>query len=103
MKRLNKLLAGVLVAGLAGCAGEAYVVESSPPPARSEVAVYRPGHIWVEGHWVHRGSRWAWTDGHYIRERPNYVYSQPRWERRGNRYVYFEGQWRPRGSVTVRR
>ncbi|MBA3502678.1 MAG: hypothetical protein M4D80_30310 [Myxococcota bacterium] len=99
MKRLSKLLAPVLVLGFAACAGEAYVVESSPPPMRSETVVYRPGHVFVQGHWTRRGSDWRWNNGYYIRERQNHVYLQPRWERRGNRYVYFQGEWRARGRV----
>ena len=103
MKALSKLLAPVLALGIAACAGEAYVVETAPPPPRSEVTVYRPGHVYVQGHWVRRGSSWHWNNGYYVRERPNYVYVQPRWERRGNRYVYFQGEWRPRGRVYGRR
>jgi hypothetical protein len=104
MKGLSKLLAPVLVLGLAGCAGgAAYVVDTSPPAPRSEVVVYRPGHVWVNGYWSRQGSHWHWNDGHYIRERPGYVYRQPRWENRGRGYVYVQGEWRPRGRVYGRR
>ena len=104
MKRLTKIFAPLLVAGaLTGCAGEAYVVESGPPAPRYETVVYRPGHVWVQGHWVREGRNWYWRDGYYVRERPNYVYVQPRWERRGRGYVYVRGDWRPRGRVYVRR
>ena len=105
MKRLSKLLAPVLALGFASaCAGEAaYVVETSPPARRSEVVVYRPGHVWVEGTWVRRGDSWHWNNGYYVRERPNHVYVQPRWERRGRGYVYIQGEWRARGRVYGRR
>ena len=104
MKRLSKLLAPVLALGMFGaCAGEAYIVDTSPPAARAEVTVYRPGHVWVGGHWNRQGSHWHWNNGYYIRERPNYVYSQPRWERRGRGYVYVQGEWRARGRVYTRR
>jgi hypothetical protein len=104
MKRLSILLAPLLALGFAGCTGSAsYVVETSPPPPRAEVVVYRPGHVWVHGHWVRDGSYWQWRDGYHVRERPNYVYAQPRWERRGRGYVYIQGEWRPRGKVVVRR
>jgi len=103
MKRLSKLLAAVLGVGCAvipACAGEAaYVV---PPPPRSEVVAYRPGQVWVQGHWVRGGAAWYWREGHYVRERPRYVLVQPRWERRGRDYVYIEGAWHPRGRVSVR-
>ena len=100
MKRLSIFLPALFALG---CAGEAYVVETSPPPPRSEVVVYRPGYVWVSGTWSRHGGHWAWRDGHYVRERPNYVYVQPRWERRGNGYVYLQGTWRPRGRVYVER
>jgi hypothetical protein len=111
MKRLHKFLAPVLAVGAAfavapattGCASEAYLVETSPPPARAEVVYYRPGHVYVQGHWVRSGGDWRWRNGYYVRERPNYVFMQPRWERRGRSYVYIEGGWQPRGRVVVRR
>jgi len=110
MKRLHKFLAPVLAVGAAlavapatGCAGEAYVVETAPPPPRSEVVHYRPGYFWVNGYWERVGRYWRWQGGYYVRERPNYVYVQPRWERRGNTYVYIRGEWRPRAKVIVRR
>lgn len=111
MKRLNKFLAPVLMLGAAlavapmtGCAAEgSYLVASGPPAPRHETIVYRPGFVYVQGHWVRDGGHWHWRDGYYIRERPNYVYTQPRWERRGRGYVYIQGEWRPRGRVYVRR
>src|SRR5947207_918461 len=112
MKRLSKFLAPVLALGAAlavapavtGCAGTAtYTVETTPPPPRSEIVVYRSGYTWVHGYWVRDGHQWAWREGYYIRDRPNYVYTQPRWERRGRGYVYIRGEWRPRGTVVVRR
>jgi len=105
MKRLSKLRAPALAVGLAvipACAGEAaYVAEPRPPPPRSEVVAYRPGQVWVQGHWVRGGAGWYWRDGYYVRERPRYVFVQPRWERHGRGYVYIEGAWRPRGRVSV--
>ena len=102
MNRLTKIIAGLIFVG--ACAGEAsYVVETSPPPPRHEVVVYRPGHVWVQGHWIRDGRHWQWREGYYVRERPNYVYVQPRWERRNRGYVYIQGEWRPRGRVHVRR
>jgi hypothetical protein len=112
--RSKKFLIGLLTAGAAlstasavtGCAGEAsYVVEteSAPPPPREEVVVYRPGHVWVHGHWNRYGRNdWRWRSGYYERERPNMVYTRGHWDRRGRSYVWIEGEWRPRASVTVR-
>jgi hypothetical protein len=108
MKTLPKLLALVIAASAAplavttGCAGEAYVVETSPPPVRAEVVTYRPGYVWVQGHWNRTGGEWRWRNGYYIRERPNHVYIQPRWERRPRGWVYIDGGWRARGRVVIR-
>jgi hypothetical protein len=92
----------VACASLAGCAGQAYVVDQVPP-ARDEVVTLRPGYIWVQGRYM-RGPRgnWIWRGGYYVRERPQYVYVQGRWERRGRGYVWIDGEWRPRGRVVVR-
>lgn len=94
----------LLVAALSGCyGGGAYIVETPAPPSpRAEVVVYRPGFIWVGGHWARRGSHWRWSEGHYVRERPNHVYVQGRWERRGRNYVWIDGRWHARGRVTIR-
>jgi WXXGXW repeat (2 copies) len=111
MTPLRKMLAGILVAGAAlstvpvmsGCyATEAYVVEDAPPPARREVVVYRPGYVWVHGHWTRPGRHWVWRSGYYERERPDAVYVEGRWERRGRGHVWVDGGWRARGRVIVR-
>jgi hypothetical protein len=105
MKRLSKILVFAIALGTAGaCAGEGtYVIESGPPAPREEVVVYRPGQVWVHGHWQRDRGRWEWRNGYYVRDRPNHVYVQPRWERRGRGYVYVKGEWRPRGRVYVER
>ncbi|MEO6773761.1 MAG: hypothetical protein ABI467_12205 [Kofleriaceae bacterium] len=98
-------LAAALVSGVAilpGCAGEAYVVTSDPPPMRAEVVTVRPGFIYVHGNWHREGSNWRWHAGHYERARANQRYVDSRWERHGNRRVWVEGGWRAEGGVTVR-
>jgi hypothetical protein len=108
--RSHKLLVWALAAGaalsaapgLTGCAGEVYLVETAPPPPRQEVAVYRPGFVWVQGHWARSNTGWRWRPGYYERERPNQVYVHGRWERRGNSYIWIEGRWRGRANVTIR-
>lgn len=108
--RSCKLLVWTLILGAAlaaapamtGCAGEVYLVETSPPPPREEVAVYRPGFVWVNGAWVRAGSSWRWRPGHYERERPDQIYVHGRWERRGNAYVWIDGGWRGRTNITIR-
>jgi hypothetical protein len=103
MKRLARFsfVLGAAVAAapaLSACYAETsgYIVEDPPPP-REEVVTYRPGHIWVHGHWAHDGNRWAWRGGYYERERAGQVYVEGRWERRGNHRVWIEGSWRARG------
>lgn len=108
----RKLLSAILAAGaalsvapvLSGCtARAAYVVETEnvPPPPRHERVVYRPGFVWVEGHWVRTGNDWRWQSGFYERERPTMVYVRGRWEQRGRHYVWVDGGWRPRASASI--
>jgi hypothetical protein len=108
--RSKKLLIYLLAAGAAlsaapvmtGCAGEAYIVETAPPPPRAEVTVYRPGYVWVHGRWDRSRDGWFWRHGYYERERSGHVFVHGRWDRRGRSYVWVEGGWRPRASVTIR-
>jgi hypothetical protein len=112
MRRLHKHLVPLLVAGVTafsgvanlGCQAHArgYVIEDVPPP-REEVVIYRPGYIWVQGHWtLAPGRRWVWRGGYYDRERANHLYTQGHWQRQGSKYVWVEGGWRPRARVVVR-
>jgi len=103
MTRLHRMLAPLALA-LAACAGTATVVvrDDSPPAQRSERAEYRPGHVYIEGHWIQRGDRWAWSPGYYERERPGHVYIEGSYRRYGNRHVWVDGQWRRRGGVVIR-
>lgn len=111
MKSLSKILVALLVSGTAftvmpamtGCYGVegALIIDNLPPPPRAEVVVYRPGYVWVNGHWAYPGDRWVWQAGYYVRERPSAVYVEGRWERRGRGHVWVEGGWRTRGNTTV--
>jgi hypothetical protein len=106
-KLISWLLAGAAAAAVPACAaGGGYVTATyaTPPAPRAEYVTYRPGYIWVHGHWRRDvNGRWYWQDGYYVRERPGYVYVPGHWERRGNHYVWREGGWYSRGRVTVRR
>jgi WXXGXW repeat (2 copies) len=104
MRRLTKFLFIVGVAvlatpALAGCYAETsgYVVGEAPPPPREEVVVYRPGQIWVHGHWRHDGNQYVWHSGYYERERPGHVYLEGRWVKRGHELVWIDGAWRRSG------
>ena len=111
-KLLGLVLAGTVVATVPACttSGSGYVVATAtyptepPPPPRQEYVRYRPGYVWISGHWVRDGgNRWRWNNGYYVRERPGYVYVPGRWERRGSNYIWVDGGWRYRGNVTYRR
>ena len=89
-----------------GCYGDAYystsggyVAYDDPPPVREEVVTYRPGYVFVRGHWWRDRDRWAWRSGYYTRERPGYVWYDGRWERHGRRHIWREGGWRERGII----
>jgi hypothetical protein len=100
MRILGRLLVPLLLVG--ACATEGYIVTESVPAARVEAAVYRPGYIWVNGHWARDHGRWRWNDGRYERERPGHVYIEGRWQRNGDGHVWVEGGWRRRDNVVVR-
>jgi hypothetical protein len=92
---MRRLLAVLLFAS--ACTGSAYIVtqpDDGPPPQREEAVTYRPGFVWVHGHWDRSNRRWAWRDGYYARERPDYVYVEGRWVRNGGRHVWVDGTWR---------
>jgi hypothetical protein len=75
--------------------GELVEAEERPPAPREHDLVFesRPGHVWVEGHWVLTRAGWMWQPGRYVSTRPGHVYVQGRWERRGSRWVWVEGHW----------
>lgn len=101
MSRLARLFViGTLA--VTGCYADAYVVDSAPPAPRHETVVFKPGHVWVDGHWTRSGRDWRWRDGYHERERSNQVYVRGRWERQGRNHVWVDGGWRARGRVTVR-
>ncbi|MBS1122583.1 MAG: hypothetical protein H6Q90_4811 [Deltaproteobacteria bacterium] len=111
MKHLLARLAltAIVAAPSVGCVvhGRAHVgvpvafveVEEAPPPPRTIVVETRPGFVWVEGRWAHRGGRYIWLDGRWERERANHYWVQGRWERRGRGHVWVEGGWRAGGNV----
>ncbi len=114
MKHLfaNVALAALLAAPLVGCVVDgqarvsgpvAYVeVEEAPPPPRTHVVEIRPGFVWIEGRWNHRGGRYEWYDGRWERERVGHRWEQGRWERRGRGHVWIEGGWRAHNGPAVR-
>lgn len=100
MRSLGKLLLPLLLAS--ACATEGYIVADSPPAARAETVSYRPGYVFVHGHWNRDHGQWRWREGSYQRDRPNFVYIEGRWQRNGRGHVWVEGGWRRRDGVVVR-
>ncbi|MBL9019240.1 MAG: YXWGXW repeat-containing protein [Myxococcales bacterium] len=107
MKRLARSLLPLLVAG--GCGSSTVraratvaVRDDAPPPAREEVMVYRPGFVWIHGHWDRDRGHWRWKPGYYERERPGYVYIQGRWEPSSRGYVWVDGRWHKREGIAIR-
>lgn len=104
------LLAASLAIGLAapmvgGCVVQtrgAVVVDAPPPPPRYVQAEARPGHVWVQGYWVHRGGDWHWNDGHYVEARPGYRYVSGQWIKRAGRWHWVEGRWEASARSRVR-
>lgn len=107
MKKL--LLLVTLLAGASGCLvrthGSVQVapvavveVEEAPPPPRAVVVESRPGFVWIDGRWAHRGGRYMWIDGRWERERVGHRWVQGRWERRGRRHVWVDGRWENHGG-----
>lgn len=97
-------LAAVPLSGCAGTGTATLVVrEESPPPSRVERVEYRPGYVFIQGHWTrYAGRQWAWQPGHYERERPGYVYIEGRWRSDRGGHVWVDGEWRQRGGVVIR-
>jgi hypothetical protein len=91
---------GCMVDAQAGVAAPVPVaaveVEEAPPPPRPIVVAYRPGYVFVQGHWFRRYGRWDWYNGYYLRERPGYVWMGGRWNVHAGRHVWVEGGWRHR-------
>lgn len=98
--RALALSAVLACAPLAGCGGHARVIDQPPPP-RHEPVAYRPGYIWVHGHWARIGRAWAWRAGHHERARHGYVYVDGRWQETARGPVWVEGGWRRRGNAVV--
>ncbi|UJB16245.1 hypothetical protein [Xanthomonas translucens] len=93
---LGSALAGGLLAAPAQARPVLELSVQSAPPPRFERVVVRPGYVWTPGYWHWNGHRHAWVGGRYVVERPGYVYVDPRWEHRGPGYRFHDGYWRHR-------
>lgn len=68
-----------------------------PPPRVVDRPGARRGHVWVDGHWEWRGSRYRWVDGYWLKMRPGHSYRQPHWVQRGGEWRFERGGWEDRG------
>ena len=104
MTGIRNLLIGLSLAASAGCYSEttAYTTDDSPPGAREEVVVARPGFLWIHGRWARtEDHHWAWRGGYYERERPGFAYREGRWAQRGHAHVWVDGGWHARGHASA--
>ena len=65
-----------------------------PPPRIAHRPNMRRGHVWVDGHWEWRGTRYRWVDGYWLQARRGYAYQQPQWVQRNGQWTYIRGDWR---------
>lgn len=96
MLSVMRTLMALTLSALIG-AGTACVIHShptsEPPPPRYTYVDYRPGYVWIDGHWAWHG-RWVWSEGYWVPERRGHYYVQGHWARRGGRHVWVDGSWR---------
>jgi hypothetical protein len=112
MARLPRFVTPLVfaLAVAAGCTGSAGVLirddirDGAPPPARVEQAEYRPGYVYIQGHWQRDQRRWNWLPGYYERERPGFVYIEGSWRNDpgGAGHQWVDGQWQRREGVVIR-
>ena len=53
-----------------------YVSDRTPPAPRYIDAPYRPGYVYIQGHWENYDSGWTWREGRWDRHpgrRPRHV------------------------------
>lgn len=86
-------------AGVNGAPGSTVIVTQAPP-APQTVAIARPerpssNHVWLEGYWTWRNSRYEWMPAHWAQPpSSSAVWVAPRYEPEGNSYRFYEGYWK---------
>lgn len=71
------------------------VVETAPPPLRTEVVgvAPAPGYFWISGFWTWFGGRYVWERGHWEAPRAGYRWVPHQWERHGPGWRANPGHW----------
>jgi len=71
--------------------------DDEPPVAVVETPPPSPGptYVWVGGRHRWIGGRWVWNGGRWVVGRPGHVWVPGHWEHRGRRvHVFVPGHWR---------
>jgi hypothetical protein len=88
------LLAGCVVAPMAGPDYYERVIVAPPPPY-----VEYPGpppvasYVWIGGYWNWAGSRHVWVPGRWEAPRSGYRWAPHRWERHHDHWRQYGGRW----------
>ena len=104
LTHVRRMLCGLLLLALTGCAVYEPAMMATPPPPPAplvEVAPEQPGpaYVWVAGHWAWRGPRrrYVWIPGYWaVPHAPGYVWVPGYWAPRPGGYVWVEGHWQIR-------
>ncbi|MGA8727908.1 MAG: hypothetical protein WB608_04095 [Terracidiphilus sp.] len=90
------MCAVLLQLGLIGAAQTVIRVAPPPPVRGGVVGVAPGrGYVYVPGYQRWNGSRYVWMTGVWVRPpRPGAIWVQPRYVHRGNTWVFYKGYWR---------
>lgn len=74
---------------------EVSYLPAPPPPVQAapSVPAPNPDDVFVPGHWVWRGDRYAWHPGYWVTYRPGWVWVPASYTWTPAGYVYVEGYW----------
>jgi hypothetical protein len=99
------LAAATAVAAFAACNGDYYTSSTfaytQPPPPRDELVSYRPGYVYVHGHWLREPGGWRFEPGYYMPEKPGLMWVDGHWAQQNGQYVWIDGGWYRRGATTI--
>jgi hypothetical protein len=74
-----------------------YVVLQAPPAPQAPQAIPErpsPQHVWIDGYWTWRNSRYEWMAGHWeVPPFSNAKWENPRVESDAGAFRFYEGRW----------